>query len=153
MLKTRLVPAARLFELLASSGLQHILHSSGWTANITDGLEEDEEDEENDIMATFRRNRMRRRPRRVQQFPKVPSDEGTELMGQGEFGTDPYFVDRLKKRKRGFASNLMWRELGVDAFGVRRRADFALAQVSIYQPLSRKSMFNTFPGLNTWLSR
>ncbi|KAJ6157535.1 hypothetical protein N7470_005127 [Penicillium chermesinum] len=122
------IPAARLFELLASSGLQQILHSTGWTGNIPEGLEDEEDEEENDIMATWRRNRMRRRPRRVQQFPKVPSTEGTELMGKGQFGTNPYFVDRLKKRKRGFASNLMWRELGVDPYGVRRRADFALAQ-------------------------
>lgn len=51
-------------------------------------------------------------------------------MGEGQFGTDQYYVDRLKKRKTGFATNLMWRELGVDAYGVRRRADQAISQVS-----------------------
>jgi WD repeat-containing protein 23 len=51
-------------------------------------------------------------------------------MGEGQFGTDQHYVDRLKKRKMGFATDLMWRELGIDAYGVRRRADQAISQVS-----------------------
>lgn len=51
-------------------------------------------------------------------------------MRQGNFGTDPYFVDRLKKRKRVFSTGLMYRELGVDSHGARKRAHQSLAQVS-----------------------
>lgn len=51
-------------------------------------------------------------------------------MSQGHFGTDQYYIDRLKKRKMGFATNLMWRELGVDSHGVRKRAGQSISQVS-----------------------
>lgn len=123
------VPASRLFQLLASSGLQHILHSNGWATNPADEEDEDEEDPDY-YVPTFRHRMRTRRTRGEPQFPKVPSDAGTELMGEGHFGTDQYYVDRLKRRKMGFAAKLMWRELGVDSYGVRRRADQAISQVS-----------------------
>jgi WD repeat-containing protein 23 len=120
-----------LFELLASSGLQHILQSNGWVSNAAEDeeVDDDDDDEPEYYLPTFRHRLRARRTRGDPQFPKVPSDAGTELMGEGQFGTDQHFVDRLKKRKMGFATNLMWRELGVDAYGVRRRADQAISQV------------------------
>ena len=92
--------------------------------------EGEEEDDEEDYMGAFRRRMRARRTGRSDQFPKVPNDECIELMREGQFGTDPYYIDRLKKRKKVFATNLMWRELGVDSYGVRKRADQALSQVS-----------------------
>lgn len=133
------VPAQRLLEFLASSGgLQNILHASGLSGlatNIPDDIideeidETDMDEEDEDYMGDFRARLRRRRPTQTNQFPKVPSDEGTELMREGQFGTDPYFVDRLKKRKGVFAEELMWRELGMDSYGVRKRANQALSQV------------------------
>ncbi|KAJ5111096.1 hypothetical protein N7532_001631 [Penicillium argentinense] len=129
------IPAAQIFELLAANGLQHILQSNGWATHLAvndeDDEDEDEDDEDDDDLdAAFIR---RMRPRRAvggKQFPKpkVPSDEGTELMGQGHFGTNQHYVDRLKKRKRAFATDLMWRELGVEPYGLRRRTDQSLSQ-------------------------
>lgn len=131
-----LVPAARLFEVLAASGLQHILHSNGWTTNLGanlgagEGEEEDDDDEESDddYLRAFR-HRIRMRRNGGDQFPPVPNPDGIQLMGEGDFGTNEYYVDRLKKRKACFATNLMYRELGVDTYGVRKRADSFLAQV------------------------
>lgn len=123
------VPAAQLFELLASSGLQHILRSNGWSTNIIGDDDVDDDDDEFD--APFIRRMRPRRTGGADQFPKVPCDEGTELMGGGSFGTNQYYVDRLKKRKRVFATNLMWRELGTEPYGLRRRAGQSLAQVKM----------------------
>lgn len=124
------VSTARIFDLLTSSGLQHILHSNGWATNLPG--EEEDDDEEDDIdyfPPAFRRRNQGRWPKERASFPKVPSDAGTELMSEGHFGTDQYYIDRLKKRKMAFATNLMWRELGVDSHGVRRRADQSITQV------------------------
>lgn len=72
------------------------------------------------------------RPRRPRQdrFPKVPSEAGRELMGSGDFGSNSHFVDELKKRKKALATGLMWRELGIDVNGARRRATLSIFQVS-----------------------
>ncbi|KAJ5768284.1 hypothetical protein N7533_000867 [Penicillium manginii] len=120
------IPAAQLFELLASSGLQHILRSNGWSTNIVGDDGDDESDD--DFDASFIRRPRPRRTGGADNFPKVPSDEGTELMGAGQFGTNPYYVDRLKKRKGVFAKNLMWRELGIESRGLRNRASQSLSQ-------------------------
>ena len=127
-----LVPASRLFEILATSGLQHILHSNGWTTNIGANIEADEEDEEedddDDYLSSFR-HRLRTRRNRGDQPPPVPDPDGIQLMGEGHFGVNEYYVDRLKKRKRSFVTHLMYRELGSDSYGVRNRADKSLTQV------------------------
>ncbi|CAL5866450.1 uncharacterized protein PFLUO_LOCUS658 [Penicillium psychrofluorescens] len=121
------IPAARLFELLASSGLQHILQSNGWPGLAQE--EDDEDDDEDDYYFSAFRNRPRTRRRTGPvEYPKVPSDEGKELMGEGHFGSDQYYVDRLKQRKKALAMNLMWRELGIDVHGVQKRADQAISQ-------------------------
>jgi WD repeat-containing protein 23 len=88
--------------------------------------DEDEDDEEFGFL------RYSRRPRRsgAENLPKVPSDEGTELMRSGDFGDDPYYVDMLKKRKKTLAAKIMWRELGVDVSGRQRLGVQSTAQVS-----------------------
>jgi len=53
----------------------------------------------------------RRRPRGKTAFQKVPSDEGTELMNNGTFGSKYRSQDTIKRRKR-LAYNVMQRELG-----------------------------------------
>ena len=50
-------------------------------------------------------------------------------MRLGKFGDDPYFVDEQKKRKRTLTTKLMYRELGVDPDGVRKRQRRSIAQV------------------------
>lgn len=123
-----------MFELLASSGLQHILHSNGWASTLGHDEEEDEEEDDDDYddgyISAFRHRLRARRGRGTDQFPKVPSDAGTQLMKDGDFGTDDYYIDRLKQRKKILATSLMWRELGIDPHGVRKRADQAISQVS-----------------------
>lgn len=119
------VSAARLLNLLASNGLRHILHYNGLhDANV---VEEDEDDYEFGFFG------YRRRARRSggQQFPKVPSEEGEQLMGSGDFGSNPHYVDRLKKRKRALATKIMWRELGVDVSGPQRRDMQSITQVGL----------------------
>ena len=48
-------------------------------------------------------------------FPKVPSDVGRVLMSSGNFGSNEYYQNILRKRKRKLALRLMARELGLDA--------------------------------------
>lgn len=122
------VATSRLFQLLATTGLREILRANGWPP----GPEPDEDeldDYDDEILFNMRTRRggRRRRPNFV--WPKVPSEAGTKLMASGHFGTNPYYVDRIKKRKQAFATNLMWRELGVDSHGVRMRADQSIFQV------------------------
>lgn len=142
MLMARLleVSTARIFDLLTSHGLQHILHSNGWATNPAGDEDDDEEEDDPDyFIPAFRRRNQRGWPKENASFPKVPSDAGTELMSEGHFGTDQYYIDRLKKRKMGFATNLMWRELGVDSHGVRKRADQSISQVSRAAQVQRES--------------
>jgi WD repeat-containing protein 23 len=123
------VERSEIFQLLATTGLREMLYSNGWPH----GTERDEfgevEDYDEDVLSHLigRRAGRRRRPEFV--WPKIPSDAGTKLMASGHFGTNPYYVDRIKKRKEVFATNLMRRELGVDSHGVRKRADQSIFQV------------------------
>lgn len=74
--------------------------------------------------------RRRRRARRSgNNFPKVPSDTGRELMRSGLYGSDAYYVDRLKNRKKRLASKLMWRELAIGRRGDRLKDSKAISQV------------------------
>lgn len=118
------VSAARLLNLLASNGLRRILRYNGWR----DGSWEEDEDDEDDL-GGYPRYRRRTANSGRDELPKVPSDEGTKLMGSGDFGSNPYFVDVLKKRKRSLATKLMWRELGVDVDNSQRRPVQSIAQV------------------------
>lgn len=77
------------------------------------------------------RDRLRaRRTEEPAELPPVPNPEGKKLMGQGHFGTNQYYVDQLKQRKNGLASSLMWREFGIDAHSVHKRANQHISQVS-----------------------
>ena len=64
-----------------------------------------------------------------ERFPKIPSEQGKELMDSGIYGSNEYFVDRRRKRKNNLSERLMWRKLGLEARGSSRRANRYLAQV------------------------
>ncbi|KAF7718758.1 Uncharacterized protein PECH_004256 [Penicillium ucsense] len=121
------VSRSRIFQLLASTGLREILRANGWPPGPEQDDDDDDYDDEELLLNTrMRRGARHRKPRF--EWPKVPSDEGTNLMNSGHFGTNPYFVDRIKKRKGAFASNLMWRELGIGSHGLRMRTDQSIFQ-------------------------
>ncbi|KAI9927928.1 hypothetical protein MW887_002780 [Aspergillus wentii] len=130
------VSATRLLNLLASNGLRHILHSNGWRTGPLG--EEDEDADDTDDLGFFRYRRRNRRRAGSDQFPKVPSDAGTELMGTGNFGSNSHFVDELKKRKKALAMRLMWRELGIDVAGAQRRAAQSISQGLIPESVADK---------------
>jgi WD repeat-containing protein 23 len=144
------VSAARLLNLLASNGLRHILHYNGWRGGTLG--DEDEDDDEFGFLRYSRRSRRSG----AENLPKVPSDEGTELMRSGDFGEDPYFVDMLKKRKKTLAAKIMWRELGVDVSGRHRLAVQSTAQVSSRPRAMGKELCTNCVGLSgpdTWFRR
>lgn len=144
------VSAARLLNLLASNGLRHILHYNGWRRGTLG--DEDEDDEEFGFLRYSRRSRRSG----AENLPKVPSDEGTELMRSGDFGEDPYYVDMLKKRKKTLAAKIMWRELGVDVSGRHRLAVQSTAQVSSLPRATEKEICTYGVGLSgsaTWFRR
>ncbi|KAJ5048136.1 LEC14B protein [Penicillium chrysogenum] len=136
------VPASRLFELLASSGLQHILQANGWPTAMEEEQEtlEDEDDElsDEDFMPIFRNRLRARRSTETLKLPPVPNPEGKKLMSEGHFGTDQFYGDRLRQRKKFLATSLMWRELGIDTDGVRKRAGQSISQGLIPSSIADK---------------
>ncbi|CAG7918269.1 unnamed protein product [Penicillium olsonii] len=133
---------ARVIELLAGHGLQNILQSIGGPVALQPQAqdesdeqfesEDDDSDYEERFMSRYRarayRTRRGRPNRPPPELPPVPNPEGKKLMGDGHFGTDQYYIDRLRQRKRDLTTNLMWRELGVDVYGVRKRANQIISQ-------------------------
>ena len=91
----------------------------------------DDDDDEEWNPRWNRRRRARPDPNR---FPKVPSDEGTELMNSGLFGANPAQAitsrDKLSlgKRKK-LALRIMERELSVGSFATEKLNNRLLAQV------------------------
>ena len=134
---------ARVIELLAGHGLQNILQSIGGPVALQPQAqdegdeqfesEDDDSDYEERFMSRYRarayRTRRGRPNRPPPELPPVPNPEGKKLMGDGHFGTDQYYIDRLRQRKKDLTTNLMWRELGVDVYGVRKRANQIISQV------------------------
>jgi WD repeat-containing protein 23 len=126
--------------MLAASGLQHMLHAHGWPTTEEEEQErleaeqeaedDDEEDSDDDFMPMFRNRLRARQPGEVAQLPPVPNPQGKKLMSEGQFGTDKNYLDRLRQRKKSLATNLMWRELGIDTQTAQKRADQFMLQVS-----------------------
>lgn len=50
-------------------------------------------------------------------------------MDSGTFGSNEYYLERLKRRKTKLASRLMRRELGLDLDARRKRLNMLMAQV------------------------
>lgn len=68
-----------------------------------------------------------RRPRGRAAFEKVPSEQGTELMNAGAFGSSPRSEDTIKRKKR-LAYNIMRRSLGLGSEGRQKNANRLLKQ-------------------------
>lgn len=135
-----IVSATQLFEILAANGLQHILHANGWPTpeeeeqerlEAEQAQEDSDEDEDDDNFMPMYRNRLRaRQPGVAAELPPVPNPEGEKLMGDGHFGNNQHYVDRIRQRQNAMTTNLMWRELGIDTQELRKRADQSMSQVS-----------------------
>ena len=75
------------------------------------------------------RRRRKRKTSKVE-FPKVPSDVGRELMNSGNFGSNEYYRDILRRKRQKLARRVMSRELGLDATQ-DKRGDRLISQVHI----------------------
>ena len=104
--------------------MREILHFDAFNGDVVD-VDEGVQD----ILAHHYPRRRRNAGRN--EYPKVPNTAGRFLMKSGTFGDDPYFVDEEKKRKRTLATSLMYRELGIDPDGVRKRQKRSLGQVCV----------------------
>lgn len=112
---------------------------------------EDEEDDfvgDDDFLPMFRNRLRARRSAETLKLPPVPNPEGKKLMSEGHFGTDQFYVDRLRQRKKSLATSLMWRELGIDTDGVQKRANQSISQVG---QLSRHMYHKTVCGANAYV--
>lgn len=124
----------QILQLLGHTGLRRIFasHGGAWLGLGADEAEDDEDD--NDVTvggygAMLGRRRRRRRAATPVDFPKVPSDIGRGLMNSGTFGSNEYYHDVLRKKKRKLAGRVMNRELGSDAVQ-DKRLNRLLLQVS-----------------------
>lgn len=115
----------RLFQRLLASG------QFGRLFNLTQaGVIADEDDDDD---SPYRR-RMRRRPD-PNRFPKVPSDNGIELMNSGIFGLNEAHKDQagdLHSRKR-LARRILDRELATPDHVHQRLNHRLMAQVSYFR--------------------
>jgi WD repeat-containing protein 23 len=114
-----IVTSAQILQLLGANGLRRILQQHG-LLGATLGADDEDDDEVYGAYGGHRFRRRRRNRPAGDVFPKVPSDNGTELMNSGLYGSNPYYVDVLKQRKKRLATKLMWRELGIGAAGAQK---------------------------------
>lgn len=120
-----LVTTAQLFRLIGATELHRILQGHGVLRSRSN-----ENGQGYDIYGVQATRRTRRTgPSR---YPKPPSQTGRELMISGDYGSNPYYVDRLKGRKKKLATSLMYRELGAGSRGTEIRSSRELSQVRDY---------------------
>jgi len=113
-------------RLLRNSDIARLLQ-------ITVGPEEDDEDD------GYARIRLRRRGRAdPARFPKIPSENGLELMNSGQFGSNETENTRegeiLVKKK--LARRILDRELATDSFSQQQLNQKLMAQVGNISILS-----------------
>lgn len=111
---------------MSTSDLLNIITSNGLYPFFQNRRHINLDEDDDDIIFDYRRRPTRRGG--VDQFPKVPSEAGMELMGSGDFGRNSHYVDDLKKRKKALATKLMWRELGIDTNGLLGKASQSISQ-------------------------
>lgn len=123
----------QIMQLLGHAGLGRIF-ASDYTprgARRRNRVVQDEEEDEiegDDPGTGYDGRTLRsRRPRGRTAFEKVPSDQGTELMNAGTFGSNPRSEDTIKRKKR-LAYNIMRRELGLGSEGRQKNATRLLRQ-------------------------
>lgn len=113
--------------MLGSSGLRRILQTHAFFPQ-GDEDDDDDEDEFHILRSASRRRRRRQRPL-DELYPKVPSEEGMELMRSGHYGNNAHYIDERRQRRKRLATKLMWRELGVGTRGAQKAARQAISQV------------------------
>jgi WD repeat-containing protein 23 len=105
------------------------------------GVELDDEEDGGDFNPRWRR---RRKPRPdPNRFPKVPSDEGMELMNSGAFGSNEAQAVTSNdvhnmSRKKKLAMRIMDRELAIESPAKRRLNNRLMAQVGLVDFASSK---------------
>ncbi|MCJ1245808.1 hypothetical protein MMC30_003012 [Trapelia coarctata] len=115
----------QILQLLGHTGLRRIFtsHGGAWLGLGSDEADDDEDDDDftaGGYGAMLGRRRRRRRAATPVELPKVPSDVGRELMNSGTFGSNEYYQDILRNKKRKLARRVMSRELGVDTVQDKR---------------------------------
>jgi WD repeat-containing protein 23 len=120
----------QVMRLLANSEIGRLFLRTGVHVDVSDG--EDSDDDDDDYSTTWRRRR--RRPKAdPNRFPKVPSDEGTELMNSGLFGSSEEHTtapDGKSLRRQKLASRLLERELATESFSKQRLNQRLMTQVA-----------------------
>ncbi|MCJ1393870.1 hypothetical protein MMC18_006746 [Xylographa bjoerkii] len=111
----------QILQLLGHAGLRRIFASHGGASFGLADLDEDDDDDgmEGGYGSMVGRRRRKRKASKVE-FPKVPSDVGRELMNSGNFGSNEYYQDILRRKKQKLARRILSRELGLDAVQDRR---------------------------------
>lgn len=113
--------------------LQHTAIGRIFQLTADDDDDDDYEEEDERIGHMWRRRRRRARPD-PNRFPKVPSDEGTELMNSGTFGsneisrTDNFSANGISRRKK-LARRILDREMAVDGEASQKLNRKLMAQV------------------------
>ncbi|OAL56614.1 WD40 repeat-like protein [Pyrenochaeta sp. DS3sAY3a] len=125
----------QIMQLLGGAGLGRIFASDfisrGGRASRRVRQEESdseyEEEGEDNTREPQRTSRRLRRPRGRAAFEKVPSEQGTELMNAGTFGSNPRREDTIRRKKR-LAYNVMQRELGLGSNGRQKNTERLMRQ-------------------------
>lgn len=116
----------QILQLLGYHGARHIF---GGHAAPGRGASADDDDDEDGGNGRSSRRSGRRTKASSDEFPKVPSEFGKQLMDSGTFGSNEYYLERLERRKTKLASRLMRRELGLETDARRKRLNMLMAQV------------------------
>ncbi|KAF4630590.1 hypothetical protein G7Y89_g7547 [Cudoniella acicularis] len=119
----------QVIRLLANSEIGRLFRFT-----TDDDLELDEEDDDEDFNPMWRRRRRRPKPD-PNRFPKVPSDEGRELMNSGTFGSNEAQSvspeddedERMQKKKK-LARRILDRELATDSYAGQKLNQRLMAQ-------------------------
>lgn len=131
----------QIMQLLGHAGLGRIFATDFTPRSVRrrprideDDDDEDEEDEDDsdpgtgyDPIGPRRVSGRTRRPRGRAAFEKVPSEQGRELMNEGNFGSNPRKEDTIKRKKR-LAYDILKRELGLGSDGRQKNANRLLKQ-------------------------
>ncbi len=125
------VTSAQLLEILRTNApFRQLLTRGVFSGRAANTSVDDEEDDDGEARNGRFGSRRRRKPQNCEnKYPRIPSDEGRELMRSGIYGSRDHFGDISRKRKRNISERLMWRRLGDDARGSYRRANRLISQV------------------------
>jgi WD repeat-containing protein 23 len=116
----------QILRLLANSEIRRLFRFTT-DADEFDDVDEDDED----FNGYLSRRRIRRERPDPNRFPKVPSDEGTELMNSGIFGyNEVQAVNSINRsRKKKLAMRILDRELATEGYAQQRVNQRLMAQV------------------------